>query len=46
MIDVQARRNPQITAEWREVAWSKEKRTRFATMMLRLMADDDDDEKS
>ncbi|QWQ42133.1 hypothetical protein KME66_14775 [Streptomyces sp. YPW6] len=46
MIDVLTSPYPQVTAEWREVEWSREKRTRFATMMLRLMADDDEDEKS
>lgn len=46
MIDVQLRQYPQVTAEWREVEWSREKRTRFATLMLRLMADDEDDENS
>ncbi|MFE9254069.1 hypothetical protein [Streptomyces sp. NPDC006879] len=36
---------PQVRAEWRETEWSREKRTRFAAMMLRLLADDDDDDK-
>ncbi|MFE9723495.1 hypothetical protein ACFYQ5_07840 [Streptomyces sp. NPDC005794] len=34
---------PQVTAEWREVEWSKEKRLRFAQLILRLITTDDDD---
>ncbi len=45
MIDVRSSGHPQVTAEWREVKWSREERTRFATMMLRLMVDDKEDEK-
>ncbi|AFU62033.1 hypothetical protein phiHau3_55 [Streptomyces phage phiHau3] len=34
---------PQVRAEWREVDWSQEKRTRFTTLLLRLLAEDDED---
>lgn len=38
-------RFPQVRSEWRETQWSKEKRTRFATTILRLVADEDEKDR-
>lgn len=35
--------HPQVTVEWREVEWSREKRLRFAQLILRIITADDDD---
>ncbi|MFE1842074.1 hypothetical protein [Streptomyces sp. NPDC059515] len=34
---------PQVRAEWRETDWSPEKRTRFTSLILRLLTEDDDE---
>lgn len=34
---------PQVTAEWRETDWSREKRARFTALILRLLVDDEDE---
>lgn len=40
------RRNGPVTAVWREVEWSKEKRARFAQLILKMAeAEEDEDDE-